>query len=236
MTIQLLVKKYYNYTVYSDGTILSPTGNCIKRSFNKQGKLYVQLKINGKFRKIILGKLVYFLFVKEFDMSDKLLMIEYIDGDLHNVNYTNLRLTKIEQNKMSKITHDSLIFSEHIGEGVDFFGYMVYSDGRIYSPTNKKVKISCKSDYAYVYLYINGKKNLLTLARVLYYCFVEQFDINDSSLWVRYINKQPNDQRIENLKLIKTESTGTKAEKPTVAKKKTVRLGMTIRDINNLKR
>lgn len=236
MTKQLLVKKYYNYTVYSDGTIFSPTGKRIKSGFNKQGKLYVQLKINDKFRKITLGKLIYFLFVKEFDMTDKRLIIEYIDGDLHNVNYTNLRLTKIKQSKMSKVTHDNLIFSEHIGEGVDFFGYTVYSDGRIYSPTNKKVKILCKSEYAYVNVKINEKRNRLTLARVLYYCFVEQFDINDSSLWVRYINKQSNDQRIENLKLIKTESNETKAEKPMVTRKKSVRLGMSVRDINNLQR
>ena len=74
------------------------------------------------------------------------------------------------------------------------------------------------------------------MARVFYYCFVEKFDITDSSLWVRYINKQPNDQRIENLKLIKTESSETKAEKPSVVKKKSVRLGMSIRDINNLQR
>lgn len=236
MTMQLLEKKYYGYTIYSDGTIFSPTGKKINISINKQGTLYAQLKINDKFKKITVGKLVYFLFVKEFDMTDKLLIIEYIDGNSHNINYTNLRLTNIEQNKISKITHDDLIFSKHVGEGVDFFGYTVYSDGRIYSPTNKKVKISCKSNYAYVYLYINGKKNLLTLARVFYYCFVEKFDITDSSLWVRYINKQPNDQRIENLKLIKTESSETKAEKPSVVKKKSVRLGMSIRDINNLQR
>ena len=234
--MQLLEKKYYGYTIYSDGTIFSPTGKKIKTGFNKQGTLYVQLKINDKFNKITVGKLIYFLFVKEFDMSDKRLMIEHIDGNSHNVNYTNLKLTKMKRNKMSKVTHDNLIFSEHIGEGVDFFGYTVYSDGRIYSPSNKKVTILCKGEYAYVNLYINGKKNLLTLARVFYYCFVEKFDITDSSLWVRYINKQSNDQRIENLKLIKTESNETKAEKPSVVKKKSVRLGMSIRDINNLQR
>lgn len=38
--------------------------------------------------------------------------------------------------------------------------------------------------YFYILPNLNGKRTNITIARVLYYCFVEEFDLNDKTLVV----------------------------------------------------
>jgi hypothetical protein len=86
------VKQYYDYDIYSDGTILRNNKPLTLREHNNRYE--VKLSIEGKKKYIILSRLLYWLFIEQFDYDNKNLCVSYKDGNGLNIDINNLYLTE----------------------------------------------------------------------------------------------------------------------------------------------
>lgn len=80
----------------------------IRKSGNKSKKDFtysvtVALKSGGKSFSTSTARLVYYSFVKKFDLNDKQLVITYIDNEGRNISYQNLKLTTISEKSKKSI-------------------------------------------------------------------------------------------------------------------------------------
>lgn len=103
-------KEFYQYTITEQGDIFNTlTKRPITKTLHK-GNYEVRLTINGKKKVFSFHRLYYFLFVKEFDMSDTNICISIKDGNIQNITKNNLVLkskkdiVQGEKAKMSKLT------------------------------------------------------------------------------------------------------------------------------------
>lgn len=90
-------QRFYDYTVYEDGTITGKTGREVKKRI-KNGRYEVRLNVNRKREHFILARLVYHVFYAKpgndnpFDITDKNQCITHKDGDKLNVHRLNLKV------------------------------------------------------------------------------------------------------------------------------------------------
>ncbi|MCY9738135.1 hypothetical protein M5X17_31070 [Paenibacillus alvei] len=89
--MELKYRIFSDYKIYEDGTIVNRYG---KRLTNreKDGRYEIRLVVDGKRKNFILSRLMYWLFVDQFDMSNENLCVTAKDGDLLNVHPRNLEL------------------------------------------------------------------------------------------------------------------------------------------------
>lgn len=84
----------------------------------------------------------------------------------------------------------------------NFYGYTVYEDGTIYNYRGKQITVSIHDDRYVVKLFVNGKRRNFTLARTLYWLFVEKFDYNNKDLCVSFKDGNKLNIALDNLILI----------------------------------
>ena len=85
-------RKYFNYIVKEDGTIISPNGNVKKTSINPSGYHVVSLYYNRSVHSTTVHRLVAELYVPlpyGADYSD--CYVTHIDGNKNNNHYKNLK-------------------------------------------------------------------------------------------------------------------------------------------------
>lgn len=84
-------KEFHGFSIYEDGTIISPYGKHIKPRLHN-GRYEVRLSnIDGKRKNFVLSRLIYFVF-NPFDIDDKNLCVTYKDGNKLNIHLDNLEL------------------------------------------------------------------------------------------------------------------------------------------------
>lgn len=82
---------YHDYKIYEDGTIVGKYDKTIYKR-NHHGRYEVRLNVEGKRKNFILSRLMYWLFVENFDMDNKNLCVCAKDDNLLNVHPSNLYL------------------------------------------------------------------------------------------------------------------------------------------------
>lgn len=88
---KIRMKKFYNYTVYEDGTIINQHGKQIK-TYREDRKVHETRLIIGEGRKnISIPRLLYHLFVEKIELYDKNITIFQKDGDSRNISLDNLQ-------------------------------------------------------------------------------------------------------------------------------------------------
>ncbi|HDK7195004.1 TPA: hypothetical protein PTV74_003311 [Clostridium botulinum] len=88
-------KNFYSYIIYEDGTIKnSKTGRNIKYREHK-GHYETRLTIKqGERKSFTMSRLLYWLFIEQFDYNNKNLCVSYKDGNKLNISLNNLYLTE----------------------------------------------------------------------------------------------------------------------------------------------
>lgn len=97
------MKKFYDYIIYEDGTVVGKRGNKLKTTTFKSGTKYYTLYIEGKVYQTPARRLIYQTFNPDIDMKDYIVYSKNKDSialeDLYIVNrtadkphrYTNMR-------------------------------------------------------------------------------------------------------------------------------------------------
>ena len=86
-------KQFYNYNIYEDGTIENATTGRSIKYYNHHGKYETRLTIEKCTRKsFIMARLLYWLFIEQFDIDNKNLCVSYKDGNALNISLDNLYL------------------------------------------------------------------------------------------------------------------------------------------------
>ncbi|MCY9757755.1 hypothetical protein M5X00_26355 [Paenibacillus alvei] len=84
---------FSDYKIYENGTIINRYGKELsKRARN--GRFEIKLLVDGKRKNFILSRLMYWLFIEQFDMSNENLCVVAKDGDFLNVHPSNLKLVE----------------------------------------------------------------------------------------------------------------------------------------------
>lgn len=87
-------KEFHQYNIYKDGTFEnSKTGLCFSGLHHK-GRIETRLTIEGKRKSYIVSRLLYWLFIEQFDYNNKNLCVSYKDGNSLNISIDNLYLTE----------------------------------------------------------------------------------------------------------------------------------------------
>lgn len=84
---------FYNYIISEDGTILNSKGTVHKLRINN-GTYETKLVIDGISRYVQLHRIIYYLFVKKYDLYDYNICIIAKDGNFLNLDANNLELVK----------------------------------------------------------------------------------------------------------------------------------------------
>lgn len=84
---------FSDYKIFENGAIINRYGKEItKRAHN--GRYEVRLIVDGQRKNILLSRLMYWLFVEQFDYDNKDLCVSYKDGNGLNIDLNNLYLTE----------------------------------------------------------------------------------------------------------------------------------------------
>ena len=108
------IKEYFGYYFREDGAVFKKNGIDRMKVREHNGTLLVKLFIDGKSRYVLLHRVMYYLFVEEFDISNKDLCVIAKDKDFTNVSLDNLELkarNKIIQghnNTRAKLTDEEV--------------------------------------------------------------------------------------------------------------------------------
>ena len=87
------VKSFHQYLFYSDGTIYNTLTRRFINKCNHKNKYYnIKLKIDNKYKTIMLHRILYYVFIEEFDLGDRNVCIVAKDGDFLNTDLSNLEL------------------------------------------------------------------------------------------------------------------------------------------------
>lgn len=146
----MLSKKYLGYTFYEDGTVMGIYNKPLKTREHK-GKLEVRLKVDGKEKYILLHRVLYYLFVEEFDISNKDLCVSTKDGNFKNLKLDNLVLKKRSEliqgfNKIAKLTDEQVEEIRNLYYGIsgtnqhDKVGYSYKDLAEMYGCTKGQIK------------------------------------------------------------------------------------------------
>lgn len=90
---EMIGKDFMNYTVYEDGTIVTPKGKFVKPTIRTgdNNRPIVRLRDKkGNYKQYSLSRVVYKAFNPEFDITDKEIFIAPKDGDSRNCSIDNL--------------------------------------------------------------------------------------------------------------------------------------------------
>lgn len=87
-----------------------------------------------------------------------------------------------------------------------FSGYMFYEDGTVRNPLGIKLSKRVHQGRYDIKIFINGKRRNILFARLYYWLFVEQFDINDRNLCVISLDGNHLNTIPSNLKLVERKS------------------------------
>ncbi len=104
-------REYYGYKFFANGTVLSPKGR-VKSINLKNGRLEVYVDVNGKRKCLLLHRIMYKLFVNDFDITNKDLCVVCKDRDFSNISLDNLELKhrkdliQGEKHRVSKISDE----------------------------------------------------------------------------------------------------------------------------------
>jgi hypothetical protein len=91
------MKKYFDYTVYEDGTIISKFGTILKPTISKNGYYFVNLHINKGRKKMYVHRIVALCYI---DNPENKATVNHKDGDKGNNSVSNLEwLTQIDNTK-----------------------------------------------------------------------------------------------------------------------------------------
>lgn len=107
-------RMYHGYKIYKDGTIVGKYGKTISKRV-RNGRYEVKLIIDGERKYMILSRLMYWLFVENFDLDNKNLCVSAKDDDFLNVHPDNLYLEERKNliqgekhKKRSKLTDEQI--------------------------------------------------------------------------------------------------------------------------------
>ncbi len=83
----------YGYYFHSDGSVLDANRTPVKTHKCNNGRIYINLHINGRVEHIYLARMIYILFTPDFDPCQITnYFIRYRDGNFGNCMYCNLYL------------------------------------------------------------------------------------------------------------------------------------------------
>jgi hypothetical protein len=135
-------------------------------------RLAAQISYNRKKYSLSIARLVYFLFVKYFDLKDRTIMISYRDGDPFNISPKNLVLTNPSASiaKAYKNNHHSLNLFGNVAlplSQYDLTGKKMGNFASISSassasgikPTSISTALKRKDGYGAGYIWRTGNKN-----------------------------------------------------------------------------
>jgi hypothetical protein len=84
---------FSDYKIFEDGTIINRYGKAITKRA-RAGRYEVRLIVDGKRKNFIVSRLMYWLFVEKFDISNQNLCVAAKDNNYLNVDPSNLYLTE----------------------------------------------------------------------------------------------------------------------------------------------
>jgi hypothetical protein len=84
--------KYYDYTVYSDGTIENKSGRELKPRLQKDGHMSITLRLNKIKKYCSLARVIYHAFNPEFNVTDINNCVTFKDKNSQNCQLSNLYL------------------------------------------------------------------------------------------------------------------------------------------------
>lgn len=82
---------FSDYKIYEDGTIINRYGKELSKRA-REGRYEVRLVVDGQRKNFILSRLMYWLFVEQFDINDINLCVVARDDNFLNVSPNNLYL------------------------------------------------------------------------------------------------------------------------------------------------
>ncbi|MGG1263808.1 hypothetical protein [Brevibacillus laterosporus] len=139
---------FSDYKVYENGTIVNRYGKELSVQ-KRNGRYEVKLVVDGKRKNFILTRLMYWLFVEQFDMSNENLCVVAKDDNFLNVHPSNLRLTERKNliqgeghKKRAVLTDEQIEEILNIYEGNEF-GSNQYSENKVsYTDLAKKYGVT----------------------------------------------------------------------------------------------
>lgn len=93
----------------------------------------------------------------------------------------------------------------------DFEGYIIRENGEVISKRDKRsMFIEDKNGIKSIRLVIKGERKAYNISRLLYYCFIGKFDINNRNLCISFIDGNKRNISLNNLCL--TDRRGMKTD------------------------
>lgn len=85
-------KQFYQYTMYENGIIQNTKTGKIINIREHNGHYETMLTIEGKRKNFIIARLLYWLFIEQFDINNKNLCVSFKDNNKLNIDLDNLYL------------------------------------------------------------------------------------------------------------------------------------------------
>ena len=197
--------KETNYSVTSDGKVFNDiTGKELKGTYKANEYQRIQLVIDGKSKSLLVHRLVAQAFCYNPN-PEEYTIVDHIDGDKYNNNYTNLRWVNSKQNAMNRKTNERLPCKEYYFGEIDnswkpikgFENYLINKDGKRIINAKTKWFMMLQDRHGYKRVNLNGTPHSVHV--LMWRTFVGEIP---KGKVIDHIDGNKENNIIENLRLV----------------------------------